>query len=159
MPKASKSSSVPTKDHRSVPYPSITTTTTTPAMQAPPGPLPTSRGRHTSSPWSSQDDTTLLQARHQGQNWAPIATTHFPSKTANACRKRHERLIEKSKSADSWDSNKVEKLAGAYMELREQMWKILAQRTDEKWQEVEKKVMRFIRTHFTHQKSIQRVTT
>ena len=81
-----------------------------------------------------------MRARQQGLNWQPIATQCFPDKSANACRKRHERLMEKRSSADSWDNVKNQKLAKAYMDVREQMWKILADRVGEKWQTVENKV-------------------
>ncbi len=44
-----------------------------------------------------------------------------------------------------WDSAKVEDLARAYMELREQMWKTLAAKLNEKWEIVEKKVINLLR--------------
>ena len=91
-----------------------------------------------STAWSQEDDTRLMQLRAQNMNWGPIAT-HFPSKTANACRKRHERLMEK-KNFENWDGIKVEDLARAYLECRETMWKILANHLGEKWQTVEMKV-------------------
>jgi len=72
-------------------------------------------------------------------NWAPIAQTHFPKKTSNACRKRHERLMER-KNAENWDGVKLEDLARAYVESREMMWKIIADKVGEKWQHVETKV-------------------
>ena len=81
-----------------------------------------------------------MRARHQGLNWQPIASQYFPDKTANACRKRHERLMEKRNSADNWDGVKIEELAKGYVEVREQMWKLLADRIGEKWQNVEAKV-------------------
>lgn len=81
-----------------------------------------------------------MRARQQGLNWQPIALKYFPDKTANACRKRHERLMEKRNSADNWDGVKLDLLSKAYIELREQMWKILADRVGEKWQNVEAKV-------------------
>lgn len=81
-----------------------------------------------------------MQARQRGLNWQPIASQFFPDKTANACRKRHERLMDKRNSADNWDGVKVETLAKAYVDVREQMWKILADRIGEKWQNVEAKV-------------------
>ena len=95
-----------------------------------------------STAWSQDDDTRLMQYRAQGMNWGPIAT-NFPSKTANACRKRHERLMEK-KSAESWDGIKIEDLARAYLENRETMWRILADAMGEKWQTVEMKVGFFL---------------
>ena len=85
-----------------------------------------------------------MQARHQGLNWQPIASTYFPDKSANACRKRHERLMEKRNSADDWDGAKMEALAKAYNEVREQMWRLLADRFGgEKWTIVESKVIAY----------------
>ena len=92
-----------------------------------------------STAWSQEDDALLMQCRAQGMNWAPIAHNHFPSKTSNACRKRHERLMEK-RNAESWDGIKVEDLAKAYMEVREDMWRLLGEKVGEKWQTVETKV-------------------
>ncbi|MCJ1283770.1 hypothetical protein MMC26_003101 [Xylographa opegraphella] len=90
--------------------------------------------------WSPMDDELLKQARAQNMNWAPIATKYFPHKTPNACRKRHERLMEK-KNAENCDGVKFEELARAYVECREQMWKILGDKVGEKWQHVETKCM------------------
>lgn len=81
-----------------------------------------------------------MEARQKGLNWAAIAAKHFPLKTPNACRKRHERLMDKRKSQDDWN---VEDLAQAYMDVREKMWQILATRLSENWQAVEGKVRFF----------------
>lgn len=54
--------------------------------------IPTSTSP-SSGAWSPQDDTQLRNARANGKNWSEIQSTHFQSKTRNACRKRHERLI------------------------------------------------------------------
>lgn len=91
-----------------------------------------------STAWSQDDDSRLAQYRAKGMNWGPIAS-HFPNKTPNACRKRHERLMEKQK-AESWDGVKTEDLARAYLECREAMWKMVADRVGEKWTTVESKV-------------------
>ncbi|KAF2837805.1 hypothetical protein M501DRAFT_917119, partial [Patellaria atrata CBS 101060] len=96
-----------------------------------------SRGATT---WSAQDDEILLAARSAGLNWQPIASKHFPAKTANACRKRHERLMER-RNAEDWDGLKLETLASVYMEVRREMWSILATRLGEKWTMVEQKCM------------------
>lgn len=93
--------------------------------------------RPSASPWTEAEDRTLMEARQKGLNWASIANKYFPSKTSNACRKRHERLMDKRKSQDNWD---VEALAQAYMEVRERMWQILATKLSENWQAVEGKV-------------------
>ena len=101
---------------------------------------PTLSTRPTSSAWSPEDDQQLLEARAQGMNWQPIAAKYFPAKSSNACRKRHERLVERQNS-DNWDRARFEDLAKAYMECREEMWKILANRLGgEKWTVVEAKV-------------------
>jgi hypothetical protein len=92
-----------------------------------------------SSSWSAKDDEILIQARAQGLNWNQISPKHFPQKSANACRKRHERLMERQ-NAEQWDGVKLDILAQAYMEVRREMWSILAARVGEKWTLVEQKV-------------------
>lgn len=87
--------------------------------------------------WSVEDDERLKAARAQGLNWQPIATKYFPTKSANACRKRHERLMER-KHAEDWEGEKLEHLAVAYWEVREEMWSILAKKVSEKWAVSEK---------------------
>ncbi|KAF2275891.1 uncharacterized protein EI97DRAFT_59669 [Westerdykella ornata] len=93
-----------------------------------------------SSTWTSQDDDTLIKARASGLNWNQIAPRHFPNKTPNACRKRHERLMERQ-NAEQWDGVKLDVLAQAYMDVRREMWSLLAARVGEKWQIVETKCM------------------
>lgn len=95
--------------------------------------------RASSGAWTPQDDTVLMNARAQGMNWGPIQTTYFPSKTSNACRKRHERLMDR-RNADDWDNVKLEVLAKEYMAMRRDIWSQLAAKTGEKWGVVEAKV-------------------
>ncbi|KAI1333925.1 hypothetical protein F5Y15DRAFT_321481 [Xylariaceae sp. FL0016] len=106
-----------------------------PQQQAPPIPH-----RPSSGAWTPQDDANLLTARQQGLNWGQIQSNYFPNKTANACRKRHERLLER-KGADDWDTRKLERLAKEYMSIRKEIWQPLANRTGEKWNVVEAKCM------------------
>ncbi|KAF2430242.1 hypothetical protein EJ08DRAFT_660974 [Tothia fuscella] len=121
-------------------HPTTTTTTTT-----------TANTTRVTSIWSTTDDETLMSARASGLNWQPIATKYFPSKTANACRKRHERLMER-RNAEQWDGVKLEVLAKEYMGCRREMWGLLAERLSkrngegsggggsvEKWQVIEDK--------------------
>lgn len=89
--------------------------------------------------WTPTEDERLMAARTSGLNWQPIATKYFPTKTANACRKRHERLMER-KNAKDWDEKKSGLLAKEYMEVRKEMWSILADRLGEKWHIIEQKV-------------------
>ena len=94
--------------------------------------------RHPSSPWTFENDKKLMSHRAQNMNWVEIAT-HFSGKTPNGCRKRHERLMEK-RSQESWDDGLDDDLASAYLEAREDMWKMVSDRVGEKWQLVEAKV-------------------
>ena len=105
-----------------------------------PSVAPVTSLRPSSGAWSPTDDQTLMTARAQGMNWAPIQSTYFPSKTPNACRKRHERLMER-RNADDWDGLKLEGLAKNYMGMRREIWSSLAEATGEKWNVVEQKVM------------------
>lgn len=72
-------------------------------------------------------------------NWPPIQSAYFPTKTPNACRKRHERLMEK-RNSDDWDNIKLQNLAKEYMTLRKEIWAPLSAKTGEKWSVVEAKV-------------------
>ena len=131
MTKAPRSSN----NRRHQPYPIMSITSDTTGSLAN---YPQDSSRSTAA-WSVSDDARLMQCRAQGMNWGPIAG-QFPSKTPNACRKRHERLMEK-KNAESWDGVKIEDLARAYLECREEMWKLVAEKIGEKWQLVETKVL------------------
>ncbi|KAI4203232.1 MAG: hypothetical protein LQ346_001828 [Caloplaca aetnensis] len=97
--------------------------------------------RHSTGVWTNHGDEQLKRARQQGLNWTAIAETHFPDKTPNACRKRHERLMEKINANGSWNTVKFEEVAKAYLEVREEMWKMVAERVNEKWSVVESKCM------------------
>ncbi|KAJ6437359.1 MYB-like protein [Purpureocillium lavendulum] len=110
-------------------------TTTTTLTAIPPG-----HHRPSSGAWSPADDNQLVAARMQGLNWGQIKDAYFQSKTANACRKRHERLMER-KGADDWDGRKLQRLAKEYMGMRREIWSGLAARTGEKWNVVEQKCM------------------
>lgn len=133
-------------------YPTVATSAQAqPQMQAQPydpypadvvaqAPVP---NRPSSGAWTVQDDQNLLAARQQGLNWAQIQSSFFPNKSPNACRKRHERLMER-KGADDWDNRKLERLAKEYMSMRKEIWQPLAARTGEKWIVVEAKVSSII---------------
>ena len=127
---------MPTNNHRHAPYPPVPTTMPNSNYS----PIASGTDRHASQSWPPENDRKLMEARQQGMNWQPIATKYFPDKTANACRKRHERLMEKRNQTETWEGVKMEDLAKAYNDLREEMWKILAERVGEKWQTVEQKV-------------------
>ncbi|KAF2721814.1 hypothetical protein K431DRAFT_223262 [Polychaeton citri CBS 116435] len=105
-----------------------------------PHPSTVTTQQRTTAIWSAADDEVLLQARASGLNWQPIASRHFPTKTANACRKRHERLIER-RHVEDWDAQKLGLLAEEYMAVRKEMWEVLANRLGERWNVVEAKCM------------------
>jgi hypothetical protein len=86
--------------------------------------------------WTAADDHTLIQARSCGQNWADLQRTHFPAKTANACRKRYERLVERRGIYD-YSARRLESVAGEYMTMRKEIWSGLAERVGMKWDVVE----------------------
>ncbi|KAI0204369.1 hypothetical protein F4808DRAFT_339851 [Astrocystis sublimbata] len=129
MPQAA-AAPVPMPTHAYEPYPAPVAAPPAPAMPH----------RPSSGAWSQEDDHNLLTARQQGLNWAQIQNTYFPNKSPNACRKRHERLLER-RGADDWDARKLERLAKEYMSMRKEMWQGLAARTGEKWIVVEAKCM------------------
>ncbi|GAB1732179.1 hypothetical protein NU195Hw_g4319t1 [Hortaea werneckii] len=112
----------------------------TPAVAPYPVAPTSTTGIRNAAIWSTADDEILLQARASGLNWQPIANRHFPNKTANACRKRHERLIER-RHVEDWDAEKLELLAHEYMICRREMWETLANRIGERWAVVEAKCM------------------
>lgn len=97
---------------------------------------------YSSGPWQDEEDNILLNARLQGHGWGQIQREHFPLKTPNACRKRYERLVAKKRGND-WDEEKFEKLGVLYKQLREQIWKPLADAMDEPWEDIEKAVSAF----------------
>ncbi|KAK3302702.1 uncharacterized protein B0T15DRAFT_404576 [Chaetomium strumarium] len=86
--------------------------------------------------WTADEDKTLIQARSRGQNWAELQRTHFPTKTANACRKRYERLVERRGIYD-YSGRRLEMVANEYMNMRKEIWSGLADRLGMKWDAVE----------------------
>lgn len=98
------------------------------------------RHRASSGAWSKEDDETLMSARASGLNWSQIQQKYFSTKSPNACRKRHERLIEQ-KTADNWNKSDFERLSMEYMKMRKEIWAPLAAQVGEKWNVVEQKCM------------------
>ena len=90
--------------------------------------------------WTASDDRTLLAARARGLHWGELQGAHFPTKTANACRKRYERLMERRGAHDTSDTRRFERIASEYMAMRRQIWGGLAQRVGERWDVVEQDV-------------------
>ncbi|KAG5966523.1 hypothetical protein E4U56_001276 [Claviceps arundinis] len=116
-----------------------TTQTTSYSSYAAEVPILTSTQRRKSSgAWKLQDDNQLIKARMEGLNWNQIKDAYFPSKSANACRKRHERVVQRKGTGD-WDTRKLQLLAKEYMRMRKQIWSGLAARTGERWNVVEAK--------------------
>lgn len=134
MPKESRTTMASYRHASNAPY----TNTNTNANTAYTNASTSAAGQRNAAIWSTADDEILLQARASGLNWQPIATRHFPNKTANACRKRHERLVER-RHVEDWDTHKLELLAEEYMACRQEMWEILASRLGERWGVIEAK--------------------
>lgn len=103
--------------------------------------------------WAAADDRTLVLARSRGQNWTDLQRTYFPAKTANACRKRHERLMER-RGVQEADADKQHQIASEYVAMRKRMWSPLAERVGESWEFVEEMCMSLgIRNIQTHARS------
>lgn len=141
MPKAPTKVNQLASTPRQAPYPAPSVRRPSTSMA---GTCPTSSDRRTATPWNSSDDKRLIDARHQGLSWKHIAPEHFPDKTPNACRKRHERLMDKRNNQDNLGGQKFETFARAYYENREKIWGILAELLHEKWEDVERKVCQTI---------------
>ncbi len=90
-------------------------------------------------PWTGEEDEILCQNRTRGYGWGQIQEQHFPGKSANACRKRHERLMTKRRSTE-WDDARLNKLAVQYNRMRAEIWSGVAKELGEKWEHVEKAV-------------------
>lgn len=110
--------------------------------------LPAAASAYNYGTWTAADDRTLLAARARGQHWGELQGAHFPTKTANACRKRHERLMERRGGAGHdggvgtgpGDARRFEKIASEYMAMRREIWGGLAGRVQERWEFVEREV-------------------
>jgi hypothetical protein len=50
-------------------------------------------------PWTAREDEILCYYRARGYSWVQIQQKHFPGRSANACRKRHERLVQQEKGS------------------------------------------------------------
>ncbi|KAK4246581.1 hypothetical protein C7999DRAFT_15310 [Corynascus novoguineensis] len=110
------------------------------AMGGPVGGALPAQHRASSGAWNQEDDRTLLTLRAMGKNWNQIQREAFPGKTGNACRKRHERLMER-RGQNDFDNRKLERLCKEYMSMRKEIWHPLASRCGEKWNVVEMQCM------------------
>lgn len=113
-------------------------------VQIHPGPVRSSHSHSNSSggPWTQAMDDILVE-NHRKYKWDQIAEKFFHNtKTGNACRKRHARVIMERKEPSRWDHDRVQKVMNAYKEegMRERMWRPLAEATGERWQDVERLV-------------------
>lgn len=96
--------------------------------------------RSSSSSWDRDADKLLMEARARDMNWGPIQQAYFPNKSANACRKRHERLMSKRNAAQC-SGEREERIAHSYITLRKETWSPIAAQTGEKWHVVEQKIL------------------
>jgi len=120
--------------------PPIQIPTANTGMGGPVGPPLPAQHRASSGAWNQEDDRALLQLRAMGKNWNQIQREAFPGKTGNACRKRHERLMER-RGQNDFDNRKLERMSKEYMSMRKEIWTPLAQRCGEKWNVVEAQCM------------------
>ena len=111
------------------------------APQPPPPPMPQPSHPGQSAPWTSDEDSTLIDAKSSGLGWNDIHQRYFPTKSGNACRKRHERLILKLRTTD-WDHPRIQRVMAEYNapRVREEFWSRIAHNVGERWEDVEKVV-------------------
>lgn len=83
----------------------------------PPPPVPQG---NSSSECTNEENRTLLALRAMGKNWNQIQREAFPAIAANACRKRHKRLMERQGTSDL-DNRKLERLSKEYMTMHEEI--------------------------------------
>jgi hypothetical protein len=121
------------------PVPPIQIPTPSTSMGGPVGGSLPTQHRASSGAWNQDDDRMLLSLRAMGKNWNQIQRDAFPTKTGNACRKRHERLMER-RGQNDFDNRKLERLSKEYMSMRKEIWQPLAARCGEKWNVVEMQV-------------------
>lgn len=118
------------------------TGTTAYDQYTPNAPAPAPSAAHQSAPrrvssgaWSEEQDILLIHLRKTAGNWAKIAE-HFSNKTGNACRKRHERLMERQNTPGR-NGDTLQRVSKAYMGMRKEVWRELAKQTGLKWSDVE----------------------
>jgi len=101
--------------------------------------------------WTDEEDTFLWKAKAGGWNWDKIAQdlcAAYPpcdnkyQKTANACRKRHERIKDKVLKAQLGpNKERWSEAVEAYKSQRQTMWQPLADLLGYKrWQDIEEAV-------------------
>lgn len=106
----------------------------------PPHPQPPSHPGQ-SAPWTTEEDTALMDAKSSGLGWNEIHQKIFPNKSGNACRKRHERLMVKLRTTD-WDNTRIQRVMAEYNApgVRQEFWSKIAQPFGERWEDVERVV-------------------
>ncbi|PHH54697.1 hypothetical protein CFIMG_003413RAa [Ceratocystis fimbriata CBS 114723] len=88
--------------------------------------------------WSAAEDSLLEELRRRRGRWCEIAKK-FKGKSANACRKRYERIQQRKAMSEKNDALDKTRVAVAYWEAREEMWKVLESRMPGmKWDKLER---------------------
>ncbi|KIW65268.1 hypothetical protein PV04_07541 [Phialophora macrospora] len=90
-----------------------------------------------SGPWNNDEDSILMEAKLKGMSWEEIHRQHFPGKSANACRKRHERVLAKVRNTN-WDEARIQRVTDAYHKHRSSIWAPLCNELGESLSDVEK---------------------
>ena len=112
-----------------------------PISAPPPQPVQAPSHPGQSAPWTSAEDSALIDAKSQGLGWNEIHQRFFPNKSGNACRKRHERLMVKIRTTE-WSEGRIQNVMNAYNSpgVREHFWRRIAEPFGERWEDVEKVV-------------------
>ena len=96
-----------------------------------------------STAWLPADDQKLMEERSQGRQWGVISR-QFSNKSANACRKRYGRLLQR-RNQEELEGEAFDLIAQAYMLHRHEIWGPFAEQLREhlgqvEWEQLEKKV-------------------
>ncbi|KAI5307093.1 hypothetical protein KEM55_008414 [Ascosphaera atra] len=88
--------------------------------------------------WTREEDRLLLQARESGKGWRDIGREVFAGKSANACRKRWERVTNGVKKSND---REMQQILDRYYDYRERIWMPLARDLKKDWQLIERNVI------------------
>jgi hypothetical protein len=115
-----------------------------PAPPPPPPAVTAPAHPNQSTLWLDEEDNLLMEAKSSGLGWNDIHKKYFPTKSGNACRKRHERLMTKIRSSD-WDDARIAQVMREYNRpgVREAFWGQIAAPFHERWEDVERVVSHF----------------
>ncbi|KAG6024198.1 hypothetical protein E4U40_003437 [Claviceps sp. LM458 group G5] len=83
--------------------------------------------------WSGDEETVLFAYKDAKKSWETISD-HLPGRTANGCRKYHER---QSKTGPAWSQERKNELCKLYESLKRSIWSKIGERLTVRWEVAE----------------------